>query len=845
MTTKQQEAFDAFIEQSYEATQQQEYWTITKDLLQPSMDQIKSWPDEKKVHFIIHCIQQIDQYIHRTAGKKHEGKPASLYRIRAIYIEQLFKTKLVLRAEDVKNLQVAFCDHKIRGWDDPSEWPIHPFLKLVDQQFKVNPLPALISTSLTELRNKLLPYTKNEHKAIEKIIHKIDGLLFADQNDPDAVRPILFLESDQLAPQANAIIAALPKEERQLWYPIIGVAMKVSGGKPKQQFLDNSAILLEKLGFAAFKKTVLPIFQLFYQLKEEVTRETLGYGAYTYQSISTQFLSHQNAIILKGLVWICSQAHDDELLRTLAMVAERAYRKVPGRGPAAAAIGNACFFTLNQSDGLTGIGQLSRLKVRIKQSNAKTLINNYLNKSAKAKGITIAEIEDMAIEDFDLKEGGVLATPFEDVQARISISAVGKTLLEWIKPDGKIQKSVPAFVKKEHAEALKQLKATKKQIEKMTSAQRDRIDLMFRSQREWDWTAFEQQYLKHGLMSYLVQKLIWSFQRGEEMISAMYIDQQWTQVDGQPFTPSPDAKVSLWHPAIYNMDTIQSWRDFLIDQQIQQPLKQAFREVYLLTEAEINTNTYSNRMAAHILKQHQFNMLAKTRGWKYALMGAYDDGRYNEAASLALPELQLCAEFWINELHDEDATNETGIHLYIATDQVRFIDQRDRTVKELVDIPPIPFSEVMRDVDLFVGVASVGNDPTWNDSGGLPAHRDYWQSYSFGDLTEIAKNRKTLLSNLVPRLKIKAVAEIKGNFLKVRGKMRTYKIHIGSTNILMEPNDQYLCIVPDRSQKNLTGKLFIPFEGDKGLSIVLSKAFLLAKDDEIQDPTIISQIQRY
>ena len=27
------------------------------------------------------------------------------------------------------------------------------------------------------------------------------------------------------------------------------------------------------------------------------------------------------------------------------------------------------------------------------------------------------------------------------------------------------------------------------------------------------------------------------------------------------------------------------------------------------------------------------------------------------------------------------------------------------------------FSEIMRDVDLFVGVASIGNDPTWADRG--------------------------------------------------------------------------------------------------------------------------------
>jgi len=42
----------------------------------------------------------------------------------------------------------------------------------------------------------------------------------------------------------------------------------------------------------------------------------------------------------------------------------------------------------------------------------------------------------------------------------------------------------------------------------------------------------------------------------------------------------------------------------------------------------------------------------------------------------------------------------------------------------------------------------------------------------------------------------------------------------------MEPNDQYLCIVPDRGAGAATagGKVILPFEGDATLSIILSKA---------------------
>ena len=59
----------------------------------------------------------------------------------------------------------------------------------------------------------------------------------------------------------------------------------------------------------------------------------------------------------------------------------------------------------------------------------------------------------------------------------------------------------------------------------------------------------------------------------------------------------------------------------------------------------------------------------------------------------------------------------------------------------------------------------------------------------------------------------------------------------------MEPDDQYLCIVPDRrGAARDSGQVFLPFEGDTMLSLILSKAFLLADDATINDLTIVRQI---
>ena len=148
----------------------------------------------------------------------------------------------------------------------------------------------------------------------------------------------------------------------------------------------------------------------------------------------------------------------------------------------------------------------------------------------------------------------------------------------------------------------------------------------------------------------------------------------------------------------------------------------------------------------------------------------------------------------------------------------------------------------MRDVDLFVGVTSIASDPNWLDRG-TERHHDYWNRVSFGELTESAEVRREALERLLPRTRIADRVELTERFLVVHGDIRDYRIHLGSTNILMSPADTYLCIVPDRSPA-AAERLFLPFEEDNGkLALILSKAFLLADDTAITDPSITRQIR--
>ncbi len=837
--------FDRIINQAWEESRQKfnYFWDLRIKDLSIYQEEVVHWPDKKKIDFAIECMRKIHFFRNKNHHYSTSDPKCQKATVRHMFVQHLFLAKLSLEESDIQRIINAFSKYRSHYYASILAWPMSRFLNKIAHQYKGRLLSNSLKETLNNLRKKIAAVSRyGDDKEKLKFLEKIDLILYRSLHGEHAIKPTLFHGKDPFVLMANKQIKSLDQKDKEYWYQLIGMAQKVNGARPGKRFQKNSRDLIKEYGDRKFKKIVNAWFSFLVNLKETLTERKESYGGESYTYYSHEFIDSSTIQAVKGFVWMCTPFYDSHTLQNLANLAERSYRKVPGHGPVAQALGNACFYALAHSKGIEGISHLSRLKLKIKQNSAQKIIKGYLSSAAIEKGISVHEMEDISVEDFGLVDGN-LETAFGEYTAILTIKSAGKTTLQWIKADGSRQKTIPSFVKNHLSTELKKLKLLKKQIDKTSSAQKDRIDQMFRAERSWSFEKFMEYYFDHGLMSFLTKKLIWNFKDNEEMVTAIFYRDHWTCLDGQLFIPKNDCEVSLWHPAQASTEEVRLWRDFLMDHEIKQPIKQAYREVYLLTEAELNTKTYSNRMAAHILKQHQYVSLAKGRGWKARLLGAWDGG-YDDIAELDLPEYKLKAQFWIQSLDVEDGYNGNGIWNYITTDQIRFINTEVNEYLDLIDVPAVPFSEVLRDVDLFVGVASVGNDPSWRDSGGLPAYRDYWNSYSFGSLSALATNRKEVLEKLLPRLKIKNVAEIQDKFLLVKGKYRKYKIHLGSTNILMEPNDQYLCIVPDRSKKDPTEKLFIPFEGDTGLSIILSKAFLLAEDDKIKDKTITSQIHR-
>ncbi|MFJ2767466.1 DUF4132 domain-containing protein [Streptomyces sp. NPDC087300] len=570
-----------------------------------------------------------------------------------------------------------------------------------------------------------------------------------------------------------------------------------------------------------------------------------------------------NADALRGLTWLLAllPPHPDTA-RALGALVEVSLRKIPGLGPRSPKVANAGVTALVRTEGDAALAELARLASRVTFKTTLKMINAGLEARADALGLSREEVEELAVPAYGLTDVGRAVRRLGDCEAELTVHGP-KAALRWRNAAGKQVKAPPAEVKRDHPDELKELKAAVKDIDKMLSAQAERLDRQFLARREWPYAAWRERCLDHPLLGTLARRLLWTV----DGTPCGFADGELRTLTGAPVTDG--ATVGLWHPVGRDTAEITAWRDWLERHGVTQPFKQAHREVYVLTDAERATGTYSNRFAAHILRQHQFNSLAAVRGWRNVLRLSVDD-EYPPAVR-ELPRWGLRAEYWVEGVGGErwaEELTDAGSYLRVRTDQVRFYpidaphntahagggDYRMRLVDgsapvdalPLTEIPPLVLSEVLRDVDLFVGVASVGNDPTWQDGGPEGRFREYWTAYGFGELGPSAATRRDLLARLVPRLAIADRCAIEGRFLRVRGDLHTYKIHLGSGNILRTPSDHYVCIVPSSTRASAADGSgtpgHLPFEGDRTLTVILSKAMLLAKDKEITDPTILSQL---
>lgn len=542
-----------------------------------------------------------------------------------------------------------------------------------------------------------------------------------------------------------------------------------------------------------------------------------------------------------------------------------------------------CAALLGRLDADEAAAALGRMKALVRSRAVLKQVDAALGAISEFTGTPVWRLLESAVPTFGLDEGGRKVVVVGETEAEVEVDAEGKVRVTWRTAEGQATPKPPASVAKAWASRIASLKGEAREIEKTLGTERSWLEALLTAPRAWTAAAWRARYLGHPLTRPWARRLLWQFEDATSRQVGMPVADAIEGLEGR-IAVGLDTTVRPWHPIVASPTEVEAWREWLLDRRIRQPFKQAFREVYRLAPQEVEGSS-SGRFGGYVLHYPQASALMSARRWSANQLG-FRDGGFDGVAKqtfeshgiraefdhqLARDEASIAREVQEREARLERATPApvdieelvarlveaarrhpeqpagTGYEVvrYCRSGEVRFFRADDRESVEplpLRDVPAEVFSEAMRDVDLFVSVSSVAIDQLWHDLD-EPRISIYRDLSAFAVLPESAQTRRDVLQRLIPRSRIADRCTFEERYLRVRGDRRTYRIHLGSAQVLMEPNDEHLFIrLPKGPAAAEVNAIFMPFE-DTLLGHVLAKAFLLADDAKIREESIRGQIE--
>lgn len=578
------------------------------------------------------------------------------------------------------------------------------------------------------------------------------------------------------------------------------------------------------------------------EVRDELVRRT-DEGNWLYST-----LGEPAALQIRAAAWaapLSEAAWAPDLLERLV----RRYSELFFNGePYSARVANGAVSALALRADRDSVVRLARLQRVMWHGAMRKHLERELDSLAGAADLTRGQLLELSAPDLGLGDNGTCTLAVGTGGSfTLSLDERYRLVSRWTVAGGTAgTPSPPRALRAAEAERVHELQRHVKQARASLAAERDRIDSMLAEQPRWslsDWCAF---YVRHPVLRVLGRSLVWNVDLGHEIRAATPGDEAGTFVDveGAAFVATSDAVITLWHPIAASESEVVAWRSALLDRRVAQPIRQVFRETYRLTSDERGA-FHSARFAGQLLKQHPLRGLLKRRGWTAPVLLTWDESGLDLAVAVrAFPRFGVRAELSYAPVWTEEALDGIpGGYQLVGTGRLQFSATGPKQADPLAleNVPALVVSEAMRDIDLFVSVCSVALDPAWRDVGDKQLHHQ-WHELAFGELVESARIRRDLLEHALPGLSIADRCAVYDRDLVVRGVRATYRIHLGTGQVRIDPHGSPLTVPRTRAGAAELARLFLPVEADETLAVVLGTAFLLANDDAITDDALLSQL---
>ena len=387
----------------------------------------------------------------------------------------------------------------------------------------------------------------------------------------------------------------------------------------------------------------------------------------------------------------------------------------------------------------------------------------------------------------------------DDVDVYIKIDELGQSEIIYEKA-GKELKSLPTKLKKD--KYIEDIKEVHKNLKEQYRRSRKMLEEAMEDGTEFYGYEIEN-LMTNPVISPILKSLVFKMDKN----LGYYEDKKLKSVNKKSVAVKDDSLLKIAHCFdLFESGDWASYQKDIFDRELKQPFKQVFRELYVKTVDEKGRDK-SLRYAGHQVQPTKTVALLKTRRWIIDGQEGLEKVYYKEniiAKIFALAD-------WFSPADIEAPTLE----------EVQFFDRKTFKPILIDDVPDLVFTEVMRDIDLVVSVAHIGDvDPEASHS--------------------TIEMRKAIVEFNCKLFKLKNV-KFSENHVLIKGERAEYSIHLGS-GLVHQKAGSAINVLPVHSQHR--GRVFLPFiDDDPKTAEIMAKVILFAQDEKIKDVFILEQIK--
>lgn len=376
--------------------------------------------------------------------------------------------------------------------------------------------------------------------------------------------------------------------------------------------------------------------------------------------------------------------------------------------------------------GLIGSDQAVRTLTRImrhfktKYPNVRSSARHALEKIAESRGISYDELTDSALSSFGF-EGLTRSLTIDGNPFQVRINGDLK-LVYFNEVSNKIQKTLPKSISKELKDDLKELA---KELRTSGREYARTLDQYLAVKRKWEKEDWKNSFLCNPLRFAFAPRLVWGVYDEEILKMSFRPTEEGTFVDIENEEISlPEGKIALVHPMeLDSTSQLEKWKEHLSDYEISQPLIQLEREVYICTE-EDKKKKYLYLFKGCEVPVGSFKSRATSCNWlRGSVVDAGEISEYRKEYGESGLEAFINLENLNVSVYDYNektklkscyfvkaGTVQKGSYIYDAPGK-----ETDHRLYKLGDVPPLIFSEFMRDLYLISGKNTESENESAND----------------------------------------------------------------------------------------------------------------------------------